>query len=755
MSPGGRMSFWAGCLAWAVAAVAAAAPAGPEILHLCDVGDWRIARTGRSAVAQAVGADAQALLVCTGGGLSAGGAPSGERFAFALAMLDAASFDVVNLAHRDLTGNPADLADALQGAQVRAVSASFRLADGEAAPWQPFAVVERGARRVAFIGLASASPAMALPDSGAMNVQHVPAAEALASALAQLPAVDAVVVLADAPLTEAADWSGLDPAVDAVLVSARGGLWPQLAEPTRLGLSPAGGTSVGRLRLGEAPGPATLVPLTEPDQPAPAARDVLARFDFLPAPASLAPPAQPASPLPLEPGSLQPGQTYVLDEPCRNRAATVTLRSMTLTDTLGRRKAPAERLWLVLETEWRNILTPQAVRDQLLPVAYSVPTLTDHLYLLADGRRLVPLTPPADAVGLLPLDGLLLPRPGSTLRGRLVYELPADALPEQLEVRFYDFAHGHWSARLVGPPQPPAPAEPAVPLARNEIIELGIYGMDRATAWAGQSAPPGLTFLRLDLRARSLYTTDADATAFDPAAQPGQTLALGTVADWKDSRRYLQLVADGLYASGPEPASALPPQPRFLPDRMTGGELVFLVPQQARSLQLRCEFPNAALPGGKVVHPQPVLFDLAGAPEPPGPPSKALLSIKDDVFRVELTGLAVQARFHDQPAGKGFQWLVLDVSVANTGRGGEFFRPHEQMLYADADGGEVPIHRHAGLGPRRPMELLWIPPGQRRAFQALYRIGAAERQGRLIYNGVSLADVFDLGPLPPPANPVP
>ncbi|MGF2075897.1 hypothetical protein, partial [Enterococcus casseliflavus] len=82
-------------------------------------------------------------------------------------------------------------------------------------------------------------------------------------------------------------------------------------------------------------------------------------------------------------------------------------------------------------------------------------------------------------------------------------------------------------------------------------------------------------------------------TAFDPRARAGARTKVGNVADWKESRRYLQLVLDGEVGFVPHAATRLAEEPRFLPDVFTGGDVIFLAPEKAASYELRCDFPNA------------------------------------------------------------------------------------------------------------------------------------------------------------------
>ncbi|NMD34620.1 MAG: VWA domain-containing protein, partial [Planctomycetes bacterium] len=420
-------------------------------------------------------------------------------------------------------------------------------------------------------------------------------------------------------------------------------------------------------------------------------------------------------------------------------------------DAFGSARAPEGRRFLVIDTRWRNVLTPAVVRDQQVPIAYRIPRLADHLYLVAEGRAVIRPRESADVAGALSLELLELPHAGATAEGRLIYEMDARALPTRLDLRFYDFVHGFCEIPLLAA-GPVEREQPIAGPAKNEVVEAAVFGVRKSAEFAGRAAPPGETFVVVDFRARSLAVTQADATAFDPKARPGAKVSVGTVADWKESRRYLHLVIDGVLGRAVEPETELDAEPRFLPDIFTGGFAVFLAPEASASLELRCDFPNAQVPGSsKILKPAGITLPLEGA-RPSPPPRAAIASVKDDFFLLSVAGQAVAARFAGEDAGSD-RFLVLDVTVRNSGKSGEFFQTAEQLAYAAADGSQSPPDAVTERGPRRPGALVWIPAGEARSFQVVFRIAATERAPRLVYAGVSKAEVIALLPIEsePPA----
>src|SRR6185503_4877630 len=96
------------------------------------------------------------------------------------------------------------------------------------------------------------------------------------------------------------------------------------------------------------------------------------------------------------------------------------------------------------------------------------------------------------------------------------------------------------------------------------------------------------------------------------------------------------------------------------------------------------------------------------------------------------------------------------------GRDGQFFQTAQQLKYAAETGEQLQLSPLTFQGTRRPAELIWIPPNERRTFQAVFEVGAGEKRPRLAFTGVSKAEVLTLKPLDAmavaadaPARPVP
>lgn len=440
------------------------------------------------------------------------------------------------------------------------------------------------------------------------------------------------------------------------------------------------------------------------------------------------PPAQTADPATL-PHVLEPGRTRTLEAAAANRGVRLTVHSIAARDAYGLLTPPEGNQFLILDTQWQNQIPMSLVYENKVPTEYAVPNLADHLYVVADGNRVLRLLD-EDVPGLLPIKNLRLGRLGDVLRGNVLFVLPREV--KSLELRFYDFAHGHIILPLMAPQGGMGePAKPISPLQKNEVVEAGVFATQRLEERDGQKAPPGMVYLRVDLRARSLFTFEADATAFDPKAKPGQKLKIGTVADWKESRQYLQLLADGVYGYGPLEQGTLAAEPRFLPDVFTGGTAVFLIPEKVQSLELRLDFPNAAI-NGKTFRPAGITLAVEGR-RPAVPKTSPIVSTEDGLFAVTVTGQKSTAEFAGQSATDDGRFLVLDVLVRNMSKQGETFQTQEQLKYVSMSGEQSAYDPVSLTGMHPPMELLWIPAGESRAFEVAYAIGQDQIKPRLAY----------------------
>ncbi|MDB5300205.1 MAG: Prenyltransferase and squalene oxidase repeat protein, partial [Phycisphaerales bacterium] len=167
------------------------------------------------------------------------------------------------------------------------------------------------------------------------------------------------------------------------------------------------------------------------------------------------------------------------------------------------------------------------------------------------------------------------------------------------------------------------------------------------------------------------------------------------------------------------------------------------------SLELRCDFPNAALPDGRLIRPEGLTIPLEGK-RPALPARKAIASTRDQIFEMTVVGQSVATEFAGAKAADNHRFLVLDVTVKNLGgQHQEFFQPREQLKYATEAGQQLKMDDATLKGPQPPAEAVYIPAGDRRTFQVAYQIPAEDSRPRLSYASVTegMSKVLPLQPL--------
>lgn len=673
-----------------------------------------------------------------------------------VAAYDAIGYDAINVSYRDFReGKDATLA-ALKGAKAAAISANLLDAATNQPLLTPYVVKEIAGRKLAIVGATEAPVALDLLPHLKQELTGItvrPPADALAAVLPKVRAEAQGVVLLyyGSPASLGVIRQRFANQIDVILVGgARPAELPQAGGAPPMFATGMHGREAGDVLLASGRAPAVtqwaIVPALKPD---PRVQKLVTEYVKDSGPLTFAPPAGSPALASAATGPLtkiEPGKIERINLSARNRAAELRITSVSLLDKLGDAKAPAGKRLLVLDAQLRNLQPAQKVDGKWVPVQYVVPKLSDHLYAVADGARVLE-RPKLDAAGMLPFDQISLVHQNDTIEGKLAYAVPAGTLAGDVTLRFYDFAHGNMVLPLVSA-GPERIEIPIVPAQHNSVVEAGIYSVRKLPVLGNQRAPAGMTFVAFDLRGRSTVSTSADASAFDPNAAKGSKIDVGTVADWKESRKYAQVVVDGEYGYLPLPQSELAPEPRFLPDVFTGGTLAFLVPQKVQSLELRCDFPNARLPDGSVQRPQALTFAIEGT-RPPPRALPAIASAKDDVFDVSVVGQQAASEFAGTRASGNQKFLVLNVSVKNNGSQQEFFQTRDQLKYVTEAGQQIVFDRASLLGVHPPSDLVYVPPGERRSFDLAYRIPASDSRPRLSYAAVSegASKVADLNPI--------
>lgn len=418
--------------------------------------------------------------------------------------------------------------------------------------------------------------------------------------------------------------------------------------------------------------------------------------------------------------SFEPGKGRTLWVEGKNRALNVRAQSFHVTSDYAGRKAADGRAWLVVDSEWTNDIPMSYVFGREQPVAFEIGSFHEILHGVVNGSRLARLDAELTASpGGLSEKPFRLEYFGSSRRGVAVFDVPASGI-ETLDFRFYDLTHGHIALPLLARKEAAPAVKPVAGPAKNELLGAEVRGVRKVK----KGAPDGMSFVHVDLLAHGVWSIETDATAFDPKAKKGQKMRVPTFGRWEDLHRLVSLVVDGESAASPLEASLLGNEAFLLPDVPTGNELVFLVPDSAKSLEVRLDFVPMGVPGrADPLLPAPITLPIEGT-RPKAADRKPLASAKDGVVRVDVVAKSVVTGF----AGREGRFLVVELSVLNGGEG-SFFDANETVKYVPEQGDPVGLHEAAHLGPRPPARFL--PKGERRLFQAAFEIDAKATRHRI------------------------
>lgn len=541
------------------------------------------------------------IRVLTGGALWAG---TDWPEPFLAELLESSGLDVVAVGYEDLSARGPDRRGLLGSAKIPFVSANLK------GTTRTHVVRTVGGTRVALVGVTKVPEYRKDFVLAQGYVLEDPAAvlRALLPGLAK--EADLVVLLAVMDRLECADLVRAVTGVHAALVPAAGGNDP---EPVKAGDTWVSESSVGpgtrsRLTLSGDVKQLTAANRLEPVTLTDADRDraqalfskhkagidlerLVSGVAVAPGPEAL----KETGPLTaLEPGKMQPVVSRRSDG-----SVEIAVDSIRVARSVRERSAPPNSSWLLVHSVWKNLIPMTSAGGRTVPTAYSVAAAGDNLYVVANGRTLSRLDVEASVGegGLLTGRSITLEKEGSERQGNLVFPIPSSGV-ETLELQFYDFRHPPLTFPLLSRPPSARRAEdqPLAPLAKNEILEVGVFKISR-----GKFADrPGIGAALVDLRIRSVASVQVGG------------VPVGVAGDVQDAWKGLRLVADGRWESEPEKSASRPEASRFLPGAMTGWDFVFPIPENAASLELRWTFPEVGLPDGRVLAPATLSIPLGG-----------------------------------------------------------------------------------------------------------------------------------------------
>jgi len=444
------------------------------------------------------------------------------------------------------------------------------------------------------------------------------------------------------------------------------------------------------------------------------------------------------------PGQLNPADLASVGRPIAlaaegcNRAFRFSVsRAELRADHAGHGAPPGQR-WLVLDLAVENRMPVDLLYDLDYREDLLVASLSRQLYLLVNGHQVSRRALFGDAeAGAIP-NNFVLSRWGEQIEGRMVYAVPAAGV-ESLSLRYYHDQYAPVVIALLGETAGERPQALDRSVQANDLMEIGVFGVESTREWNGRAAPDGMTWLAVDLRGRGFWSIDADALALDREASPEARVRLPKVMEYVEAQGLLQVVVDGEHAFVRDPElGTLSAEPAFLPDAMAGGVGVFPVPEGSESVMLEVHFPEFRGPGIDEPIPESMMFALEGQRVAPHS-GKPLGLIEDVPTPFTLHAVDRTDTFGGVAAPANEQLLVLDASMRNTSAVGGMMSISSRVDLV-TDGGE--LAEFVGIfnaGPMILAEPFWLPAGgDSRRFHLVYRAAEGVVPESLEYRGVSV-----------------
>lgn len=387
------------------------------------------------------------------------------------------------------------------------------------------------------------------------------------------------------------------------------------------------------------------------------------------------------------------------------KAVELKVESVETAAQIDGRKARAGHEFVIVTTSWKNIIAPQST-------TYAVPMLSNHLWLLTDGRYADTVDLQATAVAPNHLaNGFGMAKFGDVLRGAMVFEVPAGAKYRALQ--FFDNENGHALIPLGGT-KPAAPAAVGA-MRENDVVQLAVS--EAGFGPAGRQAPAGRRYYTVTLRGMSKSPKDI------------VNLPIRQSVFLQNDRGCVSEPENGVT----ELTRPLGDTGSFLPSHPNEGQVAFVVPDDTKTT--RVLITPARNPG--IVLP-------AGPDFTPAWPTPATTIEDGTTMRVlVLPAPAKPPTLPAPPAGR--QYVLLDVVAQNLKANQGIELDGTQQLRLVAANGTFmspsPISNQLAC---RLGDIGVIPAGHSRRFQLVYDAPAGAAPAKLEYRGFEKDQVVDI-----------
>jgi hypothetical protein len=638
-----------------------------------------------------------------------------------LALAEGLGMQALHLTWRDV--RPA-LVDALPEVGLPLVSASLVDAQGDPLA-SPSVVVEHDDLRIGVIGISGVPLRYHdLPAWQAFSASFGlrEAGEALGDALDGLPGdVDRVVVLYAGDhgiLRRLIDQAG--DSVDAfVMGSSFGSLYSAPPEAV-IDARSQRGRRVTQLRLPDLTATYHAVTMSSPISDS--AVQALESAGLSHAPP--APDSRPSIVLSDDP-DLSPPFTAPLLLEQENRVMSLSVLGVETRSDWNGRAAAAGEMYLVLDLLFENRKPFDLIQQDGGQRALRVGNLKQNLVLVAGSKTHAVINEELQGTDLLP-DTFVLPRPGEVGRGKVVYRL-ADDSPGPLSLRFYHIEYPVLAMALQEEDQAGV-VQQVDDLQQHHFLELGISSLVEVEASQLGLPSTDKRFVAVELLGRSRLARTNPANHHDAGADPEATVETPRVVPYLYADQHIQLVSPDGYVYLPDwELSDLERIPTFLPDLLTGGRLIFSLPEAVDTYRVSLYFPNfGTITEGTQGFPAPMFFGEAAEGfayrERDTVLDFGLEQLRVRVIDIERTdeGLEVEVEVFNETDGPGF-WPMesrLGITPADTQR--------RITATAMTDSYDTPLAWNAHL-----------PPGEPRRMRLHFPLSEPQGEGAIDVRGLS------------------
>lgn len=399
-----------------------------------------------------------------------------------------------------------------------------------------------------------------------------------------------------------------------------------------------------------------------------------------------------------------------------NRAMGLNIRSLTRSRQWQSQAAPDGYQFLVLDTVAENRKPHDLIAQDNGQTAILFGHLYEALVLRHDDMSVIPLHPDQEDFENAFPHSFVLSAPRSRARRDFVFLIP-EGEPESLVLHHHHIEYDPIIIPLTGPEnRRTGRRDRRLDLQDNEFLSLGVRSIEEL-----DSDDPNIRLLAVDLVGRSNLVRENPANHYQRGADPNDWGQSPRVMRYLYADQHLQLVTAEGYSYLPDwSRSTLSADPLFLPEHVTGGQLVFSVPAATASHEFVAYFPNiGTATGGLAGYQDPMRFSGSGQGiEYEDWP--VLIDFELDTLSVVANHVEIVEEWKGIKPGIGEQVLAVDLTIVNKSDEPGFWDMENRVGLSLERGNRqtsaVLTDRH-GIDLADPIHL---PPGEPRRFRQAF-----------------------------------